>query len=458
MNKILLTLSLLVSILLCSCGDSHLAKEASLYKPFAVIVPEKYSGNLEAIPIRKFVYSEQGQTVKLFLGVINEDNPYFGDQAMLYIKSVLWDIDGTKITQSNFKYTFETAGHKKVSLQTVDLWDDTVRQNFDFYINAPHDIAIDFPYNGYNQVNPANTESLPLRWTLSGIDEWEDADCEVYASNNPEEIWQNLIAHVDCSSEVSLGGTLLGSKIIHTKDSSFTFYWVVRATINSEYVSTTYDTTEIAKFSTKITDTLSTVKLSYTYDKYHSSEITHTQISFIAANGDTLSSVIKNFSNQTIVEKIRPQSGIKIVVKSLNRSDYAPESLMVDLPEGTVLNLDTIHLKDAVRPQIEVAGIVNKQNKLVQFNLYDDGAEIKENTLSVYVNDKKIEYAYITPSLQFTLPDCSKGCKVFISAQDYAENSLPPFYWTIRNVSTVYDIKGPFLQDENVEQETTEDE
>lgn len=458
MNKVLLALGLLVSILLCSCGDSHLANEANLYRSFVVIVPEKYSGNLESVPLQNAIYVEKGQTFKMYLGLIHGNAQYFGNDALVYVKNVLWDIDGKKVNQANFKYTFESAGQKHASIQIVDLWDDTVHKDIDFYVNAPNDIAIDFPYDGYNQVNPANTESLPLRWSLSGIDDWETADCEIYVSPQPDNIFENTIAHVDCFDEVSIHGTLLGSKIIYAQDSSFTFYWAVRATINSEFVGTTYDTTEIARFSTKVLDTLSTVKFSYEYDRYMYNEITNTQISFIAANGDTLASFIENFDGNVIEQKIRPQSEVKIVVKSLNRSDYAPESLMVDIPEGTVLDLGEIHLKDVIAPQIDFSDIINKQSKLVEFHLYDDGTGINQNNLSVYINGDKVESAYIEPNLQFTLPDCSKECKVYISAKDYVDNSLPPVYWTIRNVSTVYDVKGPFLYTNYVEPESDEDE
>ncbi len=449
MNKILLALGLLISILLCSCGDSHLAKEAPLYKPFVVIVPEKYSGNLESFPVLSSIYVEKDQAFKMYLGLIHGDKQYFGDEASVFLKKILWDIDGEKTSSPSFKYTFDEAGQKKASLTIVDLWNDTVHQEFNFFVNAPNSIAIDFPSNGYNQVNPANNQSLPLRWIMSGIDDWESAECEVFVNSQLDSLWVKPFAQLDCFDELSIYGTLLGSRVIYARDSSFTFYWAVRATIQSEFAGTSYDTTEIAKFSTKILGTVSTIKIPFVYDKYRDFEISQTEISLIAANGDTLSKTVENFSNSIVIRKILPQSGVKIFVRSLNRSDYAPESLMVDIPENTVLELPPIHLKDKIKPQVAFHQIVSSKSKIIEFNVYDDGSGLNEDKLFVVINEDTVSYDFTIPTLQITLQDCSRGCKVNIYGEDYAGNSLPSIFWNIRNVSTVYDIKGPFISEGN---------
>ena len=297
--------ALLLSVLLCSCGDSHLAKETTPYRPFVVIVPDRYSGDLEQIPILSAIYAEKNQSLKMYVGLIGGDKQYFGDDASIFLKNILWDIDGKKINLPSFKYTLERSGQIKGSLRIVDLWDDTVHQEFDFFVNEPNAIAIDFPYDGYNQVHPLNLQSLPLRWTVSGIDPWETATCDIFAYTQKDSLWDHPIVTVDCFDKASISGSLVGSDLVLTRDSSFTFYWAVRAAFHSEYSVTTYDTTEIA---TKTLDSLSTIKIPFTYDNLLYNEVPRTQVSIIAANGDTLSSANFFDLEQTVVKKMHAQS------------------------------------------------------------------------------------------------------------------------------------------------------
>lgn len=449
MNKILLTLVLLVSALLWSCGDSYLAKEATPYRPFVVIVPERYSGDLSSIPVMSAIYAEKNQTVRMYLGVTHEDKEYFGEDALAYFKNVLWEIGEKKVNLPNFRYTFEQSGHIHGFLKIVDMLDDTVQQQFDIFVNEPNAIAIDFPYDGYNQIDPLNKQSLPLRWKMSGIDEWESATCSIYIHTDKDSLWEHPLANLDCNDEVSISRSFITSNLVLMKDSSFTFYWAVRATIHSEYTLDTYDSTEIARFSTKILNTQSTIKIPYIYNNYRNNEIPLTEVSIIAANGDTLSKINHNFSHQMVAEKIAPQSDVKVFIRSLNRSEYTPESLVVDIPEGTVLEVDTLRLKDATKPQAAFYKVINNQAKTIQFYLYDDGSGINEEKIHVVINKDTVSHAYNSPALQFTLPDCSKECKVRIYAEDHAKNILPKTYWTIRNVSTVYDVNGPFIGEGN---------
>ena len=288
-NKILFVLYLLASLLFIACGESHLAEAQEPLRSFAVIVPEKYAGNIDNYPIQSQIYIEQNQTLKFYLATIKDGIQNFGEDAYPYFKNVLWDIDGDNSNLPTIKHSFKRTGLVTGSLRLVDLWDDTTTHQFEFLVNTPQTISIDFPYDGYNQVNPLNNQSLPLRWSITGIDPWEQASCEIFASREKKEVWNSPIAKVDCFDKVTLRGSLVGIDLAETYDSSFSFYWAVKSTVSSLYASPVNDSTNIARFSTKILDTLSQIQISFRYLHYHASEIPKTKISVIAFNGDTLS-------------------------------------------------------------------------------------------------------------------------------------------------------------------------
>lgn len=449
MNRILLALGLAAVFLLYACGESHLAEETSPIRTFVVVVPEKYTGDLENYPLQSSVFLDQNQTVKMYLGAIKDGVQSFGDEASSYFKGTLWNIDGIEFTSSNFRYTFKEAGRKEGFLRLVDYWNDTILHEFEILVNEPHHISIVFPYDGYNQANPVNIESIPLRWNLTGIDEWEDASCEIFASSNSDSLWVEPLTTVDCTSEVYLRGSLVGGDLVYTADSSFSFYWGVKATIYSEYTGPVAAYSPIARFSTKILDTLSRVKIPFTYRSYYDFESPKTEVTLIASNGDTLNTFSSQDVYDIFVAKVEPQSNLKIKIQSINRSDYAPESLIVDIPPNTVVDLDAIILQDKIKPQ--VAPYKNDSISLfspISFYVYDDGSGIDEKSLAVVVDRDTVSHKFKSPLLSFSSP-CINNCKIQILGYDGARNSLPNVYWNMVTIDGKTSLQGPFVNGGN---------
>ena len=324
-----------------------------------------------------------------------------------------------------------------------------MRSTFKIYVNTPNAISLEFPYNGYNQADPSEDQALPLRWNVSGIDPWETARCEVYLSYDPDSVWVSPLGAIDCNSEGSLMGSLVedfdtvAQEEIDLYDSSFTLYWGTKMLVTSESGRQYRDSTEIFHFSTKILNETSTIKIPLIYDRYRDNSILQTVAYLIANNGDTLETLSGDRISNTMVAKVEPQLGLKILVKESYRKEYASESLIVDVPAYTVLTTDTIVLKDNVSPQIAAYHDTIGVAEDVEFLLFDDGSGINESRLSVIVDFDTIQPNYSNPVLSFHTR-CFGRCKIEFLGEDNARNKFPDVHWYIENTSSYRVITGPF--------------
>ena len=450
MNKKTSALLWCAMILLVSCGDDHLVKdEEGTLSQFVYAIPDGFSGNIPSYydPVDT-LYVEQGQTIRFYAGYSYSDAIYTDDALQDYYGEHIWSIGESNYNLTSFRHTFLTSGETKGQLKTVDTFGDTLQSDFIILVNTPNSIALDFPYNGYDQAEPLNETNLPLRWSIQGIDQWELAHCQVYISYDIDSLWNRRIGTVNCNTETSLGGTLIDEVSGLTPeqaatDSSFTLYWGVKLITKSQSGHEYRDSSEIFHFSTKILNEQSTIKIPIVHDAFKDNDLLFTQIDLIAANGDTLQKLVSDFRSGTVSAKIAAQSKVKVVVRETYRTEYSAESTVVDIPPHTVFTMDTIHLTDKVPPQLRPYQSTIDIGDSIEFLVYDDGSGISSSRLNVVVDGDSIDTQYRTPILSF-YTKCSFKCKVHVGGEDYAHNALPNTYWIVENKLSHYSITGPY--------------
>ena len=443
MNKFLSTSLAALFLVLAGCGDEHLVdNEANVLKQYVFAGPDGFNGNISNYydPVDE-LYVEQGQSLKFYAGFSTGALIYTDETLQPYYSGLLWRIGENTFNLNSFRYTFTEPGIYDGSLETVDTFGDTLRTNFKVYVNTPNSISLDFPYNGYNQADPSEDQSLPLRWTVSGIDPWETARCEVYLSYTLDYVWDTPLGAIDCNSDGSLMGSLVEDADLY--DSSFTLYWGTKMIVTSKSGRVYRDSTEIFHFSTKILNETSTIKIPLTYDRYRDNSILQTEVYLIANNGDTLETLTNDRISNTLVAKVEPQLGLKILLKETYRKEYASESLFVDVPAYTVLTTDTVVFKDNTAPQLAAYYDTIGISEEIKFLLYDDGSGINESKIKVVVDFDTIQPTYNNPELSFSTR-CFGKCKIEFLGEDNARNKFPDVHWYIENKSSYRVITGPF--------------
>lgn len=450
-NKLLYIPFLALSIALMACGDDHVINQNSpTLKQYVFAGPDGFNGDIASYyePITQ-LYVEQGQTIKFFAGYSTGERIYTDETLQEHYNGLLWKIGESTYNLSSFRHTFTTPGEYEGSLETTDFFDDTLRTTFKVYVNTPNSIALEQPYNGYNQASPDDDQELTLQWNVSGIDPWEESRCLIFMAYDPDSVWNSPLGYTDCNSPVTLKGSLIQSfdeitqESISAYDSSFTLYWGAKMFTTSQSGRKYRDSTEIFHFSTQILDETSTLKIPLVYSRYRDNSILWTDIYLISKEGDTLQTLTNDLRSNTITTKIEPQIGLKILLKESYRKEYASESLVVDIPPHTVLTTDTIVLKDQTPPQIAAASDQFLNSDSIAFYIYDDGSGLNVSKLIVTVDFDTLEFDYNTPTLTF-YKNCFNSCRLTIVGEDYSQNSLPDVYWTIQNVPGYRLISGPF--------------
>ena len=439
-NRLLSLCLYACAALIIGCGDEHLVNEKEgMLGQYVYVTPDGYVGNVAELytPIGENLYVEKGQTVKFHAGHSLKGYVYTDETLSDYYGGVSWTIGEDDFNLNSFRYTFNTAGKIDGTLETFDFYGDTLRTHFTIYVNTPNSISLTFPYDGYNQVNATEITQFPLQWDISGLDEWESAKCLIYLSYDRDSIWNNLLDSSDCFSKTTLNGTLP-----YNEDSQ-TLYWAVQLISLSNGGAEYIDSSEVFHFSTKILSDSSTVRIPVALEGFRETDNAELLVELISANGDTLKKIETQNVRETISAKVSAQSRLKILVSETRHTEFAPESVIVDIPEQTVVTLDTIILTDNVAPQIqplqEIFGITTG----VEFQVYDNGVGINASKLTVVVGRDTVESSYESPTLYFK-PVCKPSCKVQIMGEDYAHNKLPDVYWSIDNISNVYSVSGPY--------------
>lgn len=440
------------ALILLACGD-HLADEDTpVLQQYVFASTSMYSEDIPNYydPIGD-LYVEQGQSIRFYAGYSVGGKIHTDEALQQYYGGLLWKIGDDYYNLNSFRYTFDAPGEIEGSLETTDIFDDTLRNTFRIHVNTPSAIAIQYPYNGFNQADPTDDQELPLRWNVSGIDSWEAAQCLIYMSYDPDSVWDELLGQTDCFTEVLLRGSLIQDydsvlqQSLSPYDSSFTLYWGIKMLVKSESGRVYRDSTEIFHFSTKILNDTSTLKIPIVYDRYRDNAVLSTKVTLISAEGDTLQTLTNEQKSGTLSAKVKPQMGLTVVVQETLRHEYISETRTVDIPKNTVLTLDTVTLKDHTPPQAMASKATFDITDSVLFLVYDDGSGVNPSKLHVVEDLDTLESYYQVPYLHFR-STCRDSCKLQIVGEDYSHNSIPKIYWTIENKKSYFRVTGPFRE------------
>lgn len=449
MNKLLLSLISWTILFLCSCGDDVLVKSDDTDKlyQYIYVVPERFTGNITNFysPIGKDLYVNQGQTVRFCSGYAITQEISTEDSMGKYYESILWNINDNEYTLSRFRYTFQDAGTFKGTLKTTDLFGDTLSTEFNIYVNTPNSLALDFPYDGFNQADPNNENGLPLKWTVLGIDPWEEANCRIYLSNSVDSIWDKYLGTVPCTNEVQIGGPLVyDSTGFNSKDSSLTLYWAVEMTVESKDGTFRTYPSDVLHFSTRTTDSDSSVlKIPLVLKNYRDTVPLNTVITILDVNGDTLKVLNNTQKDSVLSTKLKPQTGIQVIVEEKEKNEYQTVTKTIDLFPNSVTWLDTVYLEDRTPPQILPVRRRIAFDDAIEFYIYDNGSGLNVSNMQVISGLDTLLITYNSPRISF-YSHCGYTCNVEIIGEDNAHNPLPPFFWTIRKNVGYVSILGPF--------------
>lgn len=451
MNKLLSISLCALAFALLACGDDYLIdKDSPKLKQYVYSAPDGFNGDVAAYydPVTD-LYVEQGQTIKFFAGYSAGAHIYTDETLQAYYNGLLWKIGESSYNLNSFRYTFLTPGEFDGSLETTDFYGDTLHTDFKIYVNTPNSITLESPKNGYNQASPDDDQELTLEWSVSGIDPWEKARCQIYMSYDPDSVWLSPLGSADCNAPATLKGSLIqtydsiAQQSISAFDSSFTLYWGAKLFVKNESGREYRDSTEIFHFSTRILDSTSTLKIPLVYNRYRNHTLLQTKVYLIASNGDTLQTLTNELPSNTLVTKVEPQKGLKIFLEESYLKEYASESLTVDIPAYTVLTTDTVVFKDQIPPQIAPVSTQVLYSDSLTFYIYDDGSGINASMLQVIMDFDTLKFNYQSPTLKF-YRSCISTCKLSIIGEDNSRNSLPNVYWVIENVPGYRFITGPF--------------
>ena len=436
---------------LAACGDEHLVdKDPITLKQYVFVGPDGFSGDIANYydPIETF-YAEQGQTIKFFAGYSAGGSIYTDESLQQYYNGLLWNIDGSTYNLNYFRHTFLNPGEFEGSLETTDLFGDTLRTTFKIYVNTPNAISLESPINGYNQASPEDDQELKLRWKVTGIDPWEKTRCIIYMSYKRDSVWNKPLGITDCNESATLKGSLIqtydsiAQQEISPYDSSFTLYWGAKLLVKSESGREYRDSTDIFHFSTRILEETSTLKIPFLYHRYRDNSILQTTAYLISKDGDTLQTLTNDLPVGTLSTKIKPQFGLKVVLEEKYRREYARESLVVDIPAYTVLTTDTVVFRDSTPPQVAPVSDQVLNSDSIAFYIYDDGSGINASRLQVIMDFDTLSFNYSVPTIKF-FKNCFSKCKLSIVGEDNAHNALPNIYWTIEAAPGYRLISGPY--------------
>ena len=458
MKRLASVISMLAAMTaLLACGDSHLVEESDqpTLGQYIFVLPDRYSGQ----PYKygspsTTVYLDTNQSIKFWASYTLDGRYIPSDSAENHFLNHSWTIDGEYYNISPLRFKFSTPGYKQGILETVDLLNDTLRDTVNIYVNTPVSVGIIAPVNGYNRVNPGPNSSVELRWTLTGVDPWEESTCYVYATYDKDYLWKSSIGKVDCNEGATLNGNFLGDSLTRyimqhpERDTSVTIYWGVKAITFTEDGFEESDSTDISSFSTLFMHTDSaTISIPVVYDYLRNSKV-YTRLVVTSSAGDTLDIQDAKVSPTTFISRVVAQTGVNIHVYDVSKKEYESEGVTVNTYSGAMTQVDTIHMQDHVQPQVALLSSAIPFNDSIAFYALDDGSGINPNRIHVTVDSDTVEFNYEEPFIKFR-SKCIVGCSIRVSVEDNARNMSPKVFWETKPSQGFLDslfINGPYSE------------
>lgn len=435
------TLGLFLLLLLVSCGDDALiGNDTPTLSQQIFILPSGIPfENRFYYKVSDSVFLDLGQTYKFYATYGADEKSSAGDS--IYSASLLWDIDGQYYNIGTFQHLFEESGEKKCYLQSIDFLGDTLHTEFSLFINTPNKINLAYPSNNDNQVDGQDKRGVNLKWTIAGIDPWETTTCTIFASDNEKDIWESPLGQVDCLDDVYL------KNITDNDKKSETVYWAVQMQVKTPNGKISKESSKVFRFSTSIPgSSKSYLTIPFLYEKIHPELKTALEIILVSAQGDTLKKLESTETSSSVRTALQPQTGLKIFINETLQQEYTANSLTLDIPQHTEVIADTVKLSDNIKPQLAPFQKKFAPGDSIQMLLYDDGSGINADKIKVIENADTLNFHYRMPTLAF-VSKCKKNCRLQVTGEDYAKNSIPGVYWNIENQNDTLYLSGPFLKE-----------
>ncbi|WP_295859193.1 hypothetical protein [uncultured Fibrobacter sp.] len=459
-NRILAAVLAASAFTLTSCGDeatfSNLEKNTLTQEIY--VVPETITGPVHIFfSPKKEIYLNVNDSKKIQAVFRLNGEILDADEAVNYYHSLLWKIENKKINIPTFRHTFQNPGEYNCILQTVDKFGDTLTDTTIIYVNSPSSITLTSPRDGYNQIDPFSEEEINLKWDAIGIDPWETAECTVYGSNKKDMLWNKPLGTSDCNEKTTIVGPIVPSRDtlesygIYLEEESITFYWGVIMTISNSNGDQTVDTSNIFQFSTRLIDTDSSIlNIPIEYKSFSEIAPPDTRITIKDASGNTLKELYGQNHSFTST-KLAPQTGVTIYLEELYYDEYKTDSLKVDIPEHTVVNLDTVYFEDNIAPTVWPTNMEFPIYAPIEFAVMDKGSGINASLISLHYDETDpVNFSYQEPVLFVMVPN-NKQRRLYIQISDYAGNTTIPVFWNVTPKKDKFVLDGPYFYEKELE-------
>ena len=449
----------LCALVLTSCGDDVRFDDSQTgkFEQSIFISPEGGFSNIFLTTWNE-AYISISDHIKIQAIFRLNDEVLDADIAASYYQSILWIIDGKKINIPNFRHTFLEPGQYDCILQTVTNFGDTLTDTTHIFVDTPSSISLAAPRNGYNQIDPFSEQEIPLQWNATGIDPWEMALCEIFCSDDPDELWESHKKTVHCDGKFSIKGPFLPNEDvlkeqnIDPSSNSIKFYWGVIMTVMNAYGIQKQDTSDIFKFSTKLINTDSSIlNIPISYKYFHNNVMPDTRITIVSAQGDTLDQI--NSASISTVEsvKLAAQTGVKVYMEEAYFDEYKADSFTIDIPEQAEIDADSVYFEDKTPPTIWPQKKEYMQDSPILFSVLDKGSGIALSKIDIHLDDaSNVVYTYTEPLLEVVVP-IKKPVRLYIRISDNAGNQSAPVFWKVTPKNNLQILDGPYINAEALE-------
>jgi hypothetical protein len=165
--------------------------------------------------------------------------------------------------------------------------------------------------------------------------------------------------------------------------------------------------------------------------------------------GDTLKTVNYDTVGEVLNINVQPQSGLHIYTYETLQTDYEARSLVLDVPERTLIRLaDSIIFKDNIPPKASPVKTSLALTDSVRFYFMDNGSGINPTQKKFIVADfDTINVVYESSILSFANP-CRRECQIRIPIPDNARNRNADIFWKLQPGKDSLRITGPFILEE----------
>lgn len=454
--------AVLVACAFISCGDDayFYTSEKKTLTQEVYVVPEGVTGAVHLFySPKKEAFLDVNENVRIQAVFRLNGEVLDGDEAVNYYRNLLWKINGKKINIPTFRYSFQEPGQYDCILQVVDKFGDTLTDTTRLYVDTPSSITLNSPRDGNNQIDPFSKEEIILKWTTSGIDPWETTLCDIYASNNKENLWKRFIGSSDCNEKTSISGPILPDKDtlenygIFLDEESISFYWGVIMTVSNSNGIQAIDTSNIFHFSTKLVDADSSIlniPIKYKSFSSHNAFIPDTRITIKDANGNTLKEIDNAAISSVVSVKLAAQTGVSVTMQEFYYDEYKAESLTVDIPENSVIDLDTVFFEDNIAPTVWPLHKEFLIGDPIIFSVIDKGSGFSSSKSIIHSDISSLEFVYYNPLLTISSKQ-TKPWRIYIQVSDYAGNMSTPVFWNVTPRKDIQVLDGPYLYKEDLE-------